>query len=209
MIENKIKTLRKAAKVSTMRNSDRIWCVIAGNEEMVNSVAYAAIKDKDRVKILCREHITTKESFVTKKFDFILIYGDLDKIRELSWICKEKGGAYIKIAPYYAINESNLLLTVGPEDSVKKFMGDCEKNRVKLSFLLEDQTTGFIETDVYLTNKLPTFIRNTIDPLFKIADVALSTVLVSTTEDYIKKIKEIAKLNKVFVIEFDKFLEED
>jgi len=88
-------------------------------------------------------------------------------------------------------------------------MGDCEKNRVKLSFLIEDQTTGFIETDVYITNVLPSFIRNTIDPLFKMADVALSTVLLSTENEFIPKIKELAKSNKIFVIEFNKFLKED
>ncbi len=209
MIENKIKTLRKAAKVSTMADADKIWCVIAGNEEMVNNVAYAAIINKERVKILYREHISTKESFVTKKFDFILLYGDINKIRELSLICKENGGSYLKIAPYYVINEPNLMLTVGPENSVKKFIGDCEKNKVKLTFLLEDKTTGFIETDVYITNKLPSFVRNTIDPLFKMADVALSTVLISTDQGYIEKIKKIAKTNKIFVIEFNKILKED
>ena len=209
MIENKIKTLRRAAKVSTMPDSDKIWCVIAGNEEMVNNVAYAAIIDKERVKILCREHISTKESFVTKKFDFILLYGDINKIRELSLICKENGGSYLKIAPYYVLNEPNLMLTVGPENSIKKFIGDCEKNRAKLSFLLEDKTTGFIETDVYITNKLPSFVRSTIDPLFKMADVALSTVLISADQSYVEKIKKIAKLNKIFVIEFSKILEEE
>jgi hypothetical protein len=209
MIEDKIKTLRKAAKVSTMQDSDQIWCVIAGNEEMINNLAYAAILDKDRVKILCREHVATRESFVTKKFDFLMLYGDINKIRDLSLMCKEEGGAYITIAPYYVINESNLMLTVGPNNQIKKFMGDCEKSRVKLSFLLEDQTTGFIETDVYITNKLPSLIRNTLDPLFKIADVALSTVLISTDENGVNEIKKIAKLNKIFVIEFDKILKED
>ena len=52
MIENKIKILRKAAEVSTVQDSDEIWCVIAGNEDMVNNVAYSAIMDKDRVKVL-------------------------------------------------------------------------------------------------------------------------------------------------------------
>jgi hypothetical protein len=209
MIENKIKILRKAAEVSTVLDSDYIWCVIAGNEDMVNNVAYSAIMDKDRVKVLCREHVTTKESFVTKKFDFIMLHGETSKIRELSMICKENGGAYLKIAPYYVKNEANLLLTVGPENSIKKFVGDCEKSRVKLSFLIEDQTTGFIETDVYITNILPSFVRNTIDPLFKMADVALSTVLLSTEDDQIKKVKELAKSNKIFLIEFDKILKED
>jgi len=209
MIENKIKILRKAAEVSTVQDSDKIWCVIAGNENMINNVVYAAIMDKKRVKVLCREHVTTRESFVTKKFDFVMFYGETSKIRDLSMICKENGGAYLKIAPYYVKNESNLILTVGPENSLKKFMGDCEKNRVKLSFLIEDQTTGFIETDVYITNMLPSFIRNSIDPLFKMADVALSTVLISTEAEFITKIKEIAKSNKIFLIEFNKILKED
>ncbi|AXV39889.1 hypothetical protein [Methanobacterium sp. BAmetb5] len=206
MIENKIKILRKAAEVSTVQDSDYIWCVIAGNEDMVNNVAYSAIMDKDRVKVLCREHVTTRESFVTKKFDFIMLHGETSKIRELSMICKENGGAYLKIAPYYVKDEDNLLLTVGPENSIKKFVGDCEKSMVKLSFLLEDQTTGFIETDVYITNMLPQFIRNTIDPLFKMADVALSTVLISAEGEQIPKIKELAKSNRIFLIEFNRIL---
>ena len=208
MIENKIKILRKAAEVSTVQDSDYIWCVIAGNEDMVNNVAYSAIMDKDRVKVLCREHVTTRESFVTKKFDFIMLYGETGKIRELSMICKDNGGAYLKIAPYYVKDEANLLLAVGPENSIKKFVGDCEKSLVKLSFLMEDQTTGFIETDVYITNKLPQFIRNTIDPLFKMADVALSTVLISAEGEKVSKMKELAKSNRIFLIEFKRFLKE-
>lgn len=209
MIEDKIKTLRQAAKVSTMQESDEIWCVIAGNEEMVNNIAYAAITEKDRVKILCREHITRKDSFVTKKFDFIMLHGDINKIRDLSLMCKDNGGAYLKIAPYYVLNEPNLILAVGPENSIKKFMGDCEKARLKVNFLIEDKTTGFIETDVYITTMLPEFIRTTIDPLFKMADIALSTILISTEEESTQKITEIAKINKIFVIEFNKILKEE
>jgi hypothetical protein len=209
MIENKIKTLRKAAKVSTMQDSDKIWCVIAGNEDMVNTIAYEAILDKERVNILCREHITLRESFVTKKFDFIMLYGDTDKIRDLSLISKENGGAYLKIAPYYVQEESNLNLIVGPEDNIKKFLGDVEKSTVKASFLLEDKTTGFIESDVYITQWLPKFIRDVADPLFKMADVALSTVLISTDEEHIEKIKEIAKSNKIFVIRFKEIMKEE
>jgi hypothetical protein len=209
MIEDKIKILRKAAEVSTVLDSDYIWCVIAGNEDMVNNVAYSAIMDKDRVKVLCREHVTTRESFVTKKFDFIMLHGETSKIRELSMICKENGGASLKITPYYVKDEPNLILTVGAENSIKKFVGDCEKNRVPISFLIEDQTTGFIETDVYITNILPRFIRNTIDPLFKMADVALSTILLSAEDKHVPKIKELAKANKIFLIEFNKILKEE
>ncbi|WP_414469664.1 hypothetical protein [Methanobacterium sp. ACI-7] len=209
MIENKIKTLRQAAKVSTVQDSDKIWCVIAGNEEMVNTIAYEAILNKDRVKILFREHITSRESFVTKKFDFIMLYGETGKIRNLSLISKENGGAYLKIAPYYVKEESNLMLAVGPEDSIKKFLGDVEKSTVKASFLLEDKTTGFIESDVYITRWMPRFVRNIADPLFKMADVALSTILISTEEQYMAEIKEIAKTDKIFVIRFKDILKEE
>ncbi|MGB9199940.1 hypothetical protein [Methanobacterium sp.] len=209
MIENNIKTLRQAAKVSTVQDSDEIWCLIAGNEEMVNNIAYEAITDTGKVEILCREHITSKESFVTKIFDFIILHGDINKIRDLSLMCKNNGGAYLKIVPYYVLNEPNLILTVGYENTIKKFMGDCEKSRIKLNYLIEDKTTGFIDTDVYITNILPGFIRSTIDPLFKMTDVVLSTVLISAVENVIPKIKEIAKTNKIFVIEFNKIMKED
>ena len=208
MIENKIKTLMKAATVSTAHDADKLWCVIAGSEELVNNAAYEAILDKERVKILCREHVSNKESFITQKFDFLLLYGDVNKIRDLTSISKEQGGAYLKIAPYYTENESELLLVVGPDNHIKKFIGDCEKNHLKFTFLLEDKTTGFIETDVYLTNKMPSVIRKTIDPLFKMADIAISTVLISIENDK-ERFKELVKQNKLFVIEFNKFLEED
>ncbi|MDP1553255.1 MAG: hypothetical protein Q8M06_09605 [Methanobacteriaceae archaeon] len=209
MIESKIKVLRKAAMVSTTQSSDKIWCVIAGNEEMVNNVAYSAISSKERVKILFREHVNLKESFVRKKFDLIMLYGDTDKLRELSLICKENGGAYLKIAPYYVKNESNLLLFVAPDNAIKKLAGDAEKSQIEFSFILEDKTTGFVETDVYLTDRLPQFVRDVVDPLFKMTDVALSTILISTEEKNIEKIKEVAKSNKVFVVEFNEILEEE
>jgi len=138
-----------------------------------------------------------------------MLHGDINKIRDLSLMCKDNGGAYLKIAPYYVLNEPNLILAVGPENSIKKFMGDCEKARLKVNFLIEDKTTGFIETDVYITTMLPEFIRTTIDPLFKMADIALSTILISTEEESTQKITEIAKINKIFVIEFNKILKEE
>ena len=45
-----------------------------------------------------------------------MLYGETNKIRDLSSISKENGGAYLKIAPYYVKEESNLMLIVGPED---------------------------------------------------------------------------------------------
>jgi hypothetical protein len=153
--------------------------------------------------------VNLKESFVRKKFDFIMLYGDTDKIRELSLICKENGGAYLKIAPYYVKNESNLLLLVAPDNDIKKFAGDAEKGQIQFSFILEDTTTGFIETDVYLTDHLPQIIRDIVDPLFKMTDVVLSTILLSVEEENIAKIKEVAESNKIFVVEFNEIIEEE
>lgn len=209
MIENKIKTLRKAAKVSTMQDADKIWCVIAGSEEMINNVSYEAILDKDRVTILFREHITSKESFVTQKFDFLMLYGDENKIRDLSLISKEQGGAYLKIAPYYTKNEPNLILLVGLDNHIRKFIGDSENRHLNYKFLLEDKTTGFIETDVSLTSRMPSILKKTFDPLFKVADVALSTILISADKSSVGEIETLSRRNKLFFIEFDKFLKED
>ena len=203
MIEEKIQVLRQAAKVSTEQSSDRLWCVIAGNEELVNNIAYAAIASKDRVKILFREHIVLKESFIKKKFDFIMLYGDSSKIRELNYICKDKGGAYIQIAPYYASNEPNLMLLVAPDDAIKKFVGDVERDGSQFSILLDDQTTGFIETDLKVTIGIPLVVSKMIAPLFNMSDVVLSTVLISTKKDKdVENIKKIAKTNQIFVIDF-------
>ena len=203
MIEDKIQVLRQAAKVSTEQSSSRFWCVIAGNEELVNNIAYAAIASKDRVKILFREHTVLKESFIQKKFDFIMLYGDSSKIRQLSYICKEKGGAYIQIAPFYVSDVPNLMLLVAPDDAIKKFVGDVERVDTKFSIILEDQTTGFIETDLKVKIWLPIFVANLIAPLFNMSDVVLSTILISTKDEKdVINIKKIAKSNKIFVIDF-------
>jgi len=210
MIEDKIQVLRQAAKVSTEQSSDKLWCVIAGNEELVNNIAYAAIASKDRVKILFREHVVLKESYVHKKFDFIMLYGNSSKIRELSYICKDKGGAYIQIAPYYVANEPNLMLLVAPDDAIKKFVGDVERVGSQFSILLEDQTTGFIETDLKVNVWFPRLLTNIISPLFNMSDVVLSTVLISAEKEKdVKNIKEIAKSNKIFVIDFKDIIMEN
>jgi len=210
MIEEKIQVLRQAAKVSSEQSSDRLWCVIAGNEELVNNIAYAAIASKDRVKILFREHITLKESHVHKKFDFIMLYGVSSKIRELSIICKDNGGAYIQIAPFYVSGEPNLMLLVAPDDAIKKFVGDIERIGSQFSILLKDQTTGFIETDLKVNKLVPEVLKSIFAPLFNMSDVVLSTVLISTeNQENVEKIKKIARSNKIFVIDFKDILMEN
>ena len=49
MIEDRIQILRRAAKVSSRENNEHVWCVIAGNEKLVDDIAYNAITAKDRV----------------------------------------------------------------------------------------------------------------------------------------------------------------
>jgi len=204
MIEDKIQVLRQAAKVSNEQSSDKLWCVAAGNEELVNDIAYVAIASKDKVKILFREHITLEESYVHKKFDFIMLFGDADKIRELSYVCKENGGAYIQIAPFYVDNEPNLMLLVAPDDAIKKFVGEAERKSSHFSILLEDQTTGFIEADLQLNIRLPNFLQDILAPLFNMSDIVLSTILISNeNEKDVEKIKKLAIDNNVFIIDFE------
>ena len=203
MIEDKIQVLRQAAKVSNEQSSDKLWCVAAGNKELVNDIAYVAIASKDKVKILFREHITLEESYVHKKFDFIMLYGNSDKIRELSHLSKEKGGAYIQIAPFYVDNEPNLMLLVAPDDAIKKFVAEAERKSSQFSMLLDDQTTGFIEADLQLSINLPKFLQDILAPLFNMSDIVLSTILISTeNEKDVDKIRELAVDNNVFIIDF-------
>ena len=210
MIEDNIQVLRQAAKVSNEQSSERLWCVIAGNKDLVNDIAYSAIASKDRVKILFREPVTLEESYVYKKFDFIMLYGETSKIRELSHICKDNGGAYIQIAPYYVGNEPNLMLLVAPDNQIKQFVGDVERVGSQFSILLEDQTTGFIETDLQLNFRLPSFLKTILAPLFNMSDVVLSTVLISTeNEKDTFKIQEIATSNKIFIIDFKDIIVEE
>ncbi|MGL4669495.1 MAG: hypothetical protein ACRCVG_02700 [Methanobacteriaceae archaeon] len=208
MIEDKIQVLRQAAKISTEQSSDKLWCVVAGNEELVNDIAYKAISSKDRVKILFRESSELKEALSVKKFDFILIYGDSSKIRDLSHICKEHGGAYIQIAPFYVRNEPNLLLLLAPEDSMKQFVGDVEKAGSKFKLLLEDETVGFIETDVKLSSLVPKMIKDVFGPLFNVTDLTLTTILISVDESNLGIVKGVANANKIFTIDFKDILEE-
>ncbi|KZX11569.1 hypothetical protein [Methanobrevibacter curvatus] len=203
MIDDRIKLLRKAAQVSTEESSDKLWCVVAGNEELMNEIVYSVISSKKRVEILFREHIIIKESFGRKKFDFLMLWGDTDKIDELSYLCKESGGSYIKIAPYYIKKEPNLMLMVGPDNAVKKFVSNVEKVGNKFSILLDDETTGFIETDFNMATKLPKFIKKLFEPLFNMSDVILTTILISAkTSSDVEEIKKLSRSYKIFVIDF-------
>ena len=73
MIEDRIQMLRQAAQSPDGYSVDKIWCVIAGNDKLVNDIAYYAIASKKSIQIVSREHIKIEESKITKKFDFILL----------------------------------------------------------------------------------------------------------------------------------------
>ncbi len=209
MIEDKIQILRQAAKVSSEEDVEKVWCVIAGNDKLVNDIVYTAIASKKTVKILFREHISFTEGKINKKFDFIILKGDSYKIREISKLSKEQGSASIVIAPYYIENEDNLMTLVGPEDRIKKFVNDTGRENAPISILLEDQTTGFIETELNISKDIPKFLQNIVTPLFNMDEAVLNTILISIEHDEdVAKIQKIATSNKIFVIDFKDIMEE-
>ncbi|MDR3063628.1 MAG: hypothetical protein LBU40_05775, partial [Methanobrevibacter sp.] len=71
------------------------------------------------------------------------------------------------------------------------------------SILLDDETTGFIETDFNMASKLPKFIKKLFEPLFNMSDVVLTTILISTkTSSDVEEIKKLSRSYKIFVIDF-------
>lgn len=206
MIEDNIQVLRQAARISSTdnkNNDDKVWCLIAGNVELVDDIAYKAIASKKSVKILFREHVVLKEDKVQKKFDFIMLYGNSLKIHEFKNFSREHGGAFIQITSQYLEDESNLMILVAPHDTIKHTVSEIEKSKISFSILLESQTTGFIEIDLNPDLKVPGFIKSMLRPFYNVSDVVLSTILISVDEKKnIGKVQSVATSNKVFVIDF-------
>lgn len=203
MIEDDIQVLRKAAKISEDNPTERFWCVIAGNDNLIDEIAYRAIASKHNVKILFREHVILKEDRVNKKFDFIMLNGFTHNIDDFKDVCKNNGGAFIKFSQQMVIDESNLMVFVAPDDIIKKSVNNIEKNKIPFAILLEDQTTGFIEADLNVGISLPGFAKSALKPFYNISDVVLSVILVSVDNNKdVEKVQSIATLNKIFVIDF-------
>ena len=78
MIEDNIRILRQAAKYTTSENYQiqKDWCVIAGNVDLIDDMAYKAIASNHKINILFREHVILNEGTFDKKFDFIMLYGN-------------------------------------------------------------------------------------------------------------------------------------
>lgn len=204
MIDDKIQDLRRAAKVSNEKESDKLWCVIVGNDELSNEISYSVVSSKKRVKVVFREHVLIKKSFVQEKFNFMLVLGYSSSIRTLNEIAKNNGGSSIRIAPFYITNEPNLMFLVGQDESIKKFAGEVDKTKARFSILLEDKTNSFIEVDLNISF-LPDFIKTLISPLFNVSDVDLTTIVISVpNKEDIELLKKIAKSKKIFI----KILEE-
>lgn len=202
MIEDRIKILRRAAQISSKEKNEKVWCVIAGNDRLLDDIAYNAITSKDRAQIIFRETISVDSKYTAKMFDCILLNGEALKISELSNHTREEGGASLEITSSYLKREPNLLVVVGTEDYMKKFVGKLNKNEIRIKIILEDHTTGFINAQLKSSINLPKFIKNTVNPILDTSEVVLSTLLISVEDEKnIDRIKEISQENNLFGID--------
>lgn len=209
MIEDRIQILRRAAKVSTRENGEHVWCVITGNEKLVDDIAYDAITAKDRVQILFRESIKILDKYTSKRFDCIMLKGETLKISELRNRCNEKGGASVEITNVHIQKVPNLLVIVGPEEYMKSFNGETDRQKTEINILAEDHTSSFIKAELNTRIKFPSFLRNTITPILDISDVVLSAILVSVIdEENIERVKEISQNNSLFGIDLKKTIQD-
>ena len=209
MIEDRIQILRRAAKVSSRENNAQVWCVIAGNEKLVDDIAYNAITASDRVQILFRESIKIIDKYTAKRFDCIMLKGEELKISELRNRCSEKGGASIEITDVHIKTVPNLLVIVGPEESMKSFNGETTRQKTEINILAEDHTSSFIKAELNTRLKLPSFLRSTMTPILDMSDVVLSAILVSVVdEEDIEAVKLISQNNSLFGIDLKKTIQD-
>ena len=212
MIEDNIRMLRQAARVSS--NEDykiqKDWCVIAGNVDLVDDMAYKAIASNHKVKILFREHVILNEGKFDKKFDFIMLHGNAFKLNEFKNETNQRGGAYIQVSRKYISNEPNLMVLVAPDNVIRDIVSAIEKSKIPFAILQESQTTGFIDIDLNNEVKLPNFVKSFLKPFYNANEVVLSTILISVEkEGHVNKVQSIATSNRVFVIDFRDIVTED
>ena len=212
MIEDNIRVLRQAAKLTTDENYkvDKSWCVVAGNVDLVDGVVYKAIASNHNVKILFREHVTLKDGKLNKKFDFIMLYGNSLVLNDFKSDTESQGGAFVQIPRSYLSKEPNLMVFVAPDNMIRDAVSVIEKSRLSLAILKESQTTGFIDMELNNEVKVPKFIKSFLKPFYDANEVVLSTILISVENgDDIAKIQSIATSNKIFVIDFRDIVTED
>jgi hypothetical protein len=212
MIEDNIRALRQAAKVSSSGSYEieKTWCIIAGNVGLVDDVAYNAIASNYNVKILFREHVILREGNLDKKFDFIMLYGSTLVLKEFEETAKQRGGAFIQVFRNYLNKEPNLMALVAPDDVIRSFVSVIEKSKIPFAILKESQTTRFIDVEFSNEVRLPNFIKSILKPFYNANEVVLSTILISVQKDGdVGKVQSIATSNKIFVIDFRDIVTED
>ena len=209
MIEDRIKILRRAAQVSSRENNEHVWCILAGNEKLIDDIAYNAITAKDRVQIIFRESIKLLDKYTAKRFDCLMLNGESLKISELRNRCDEEGGASIEITPVHIKTVPNLMVMIGDEEAMKSFNGETERQNAKINILAEDHTSSFIKAELNTKIKLPSFLRNTVTPFFDMSDIVLSAILVSVIdEENIEKVKAISQSHGLFGLDLKKTIQD-
>ena len=212
MIEDNIRVLRQAARISAGEELtvEKTWCVVAGNVDLIDDMAYKAIASNHNVKILFREHVVLKDGKLDKKFDFIMLYGNTINLNDFVNYAQTKGGAVIKVARDYLTEEPNIMVFIAPEDVIKDAVSIIEKSTIPFAILKESQTTTFIDVDINNEVKLPNFIKSVLKPFYNANEIVLSTILISVEKDRdIGKVQSIATSNKIFVIDFKDIVTED
>lgn len=212
MIEDNIRILRQAAVISSSKGNqvEKAWCVIAGNEELIDDVAYKAIASNHNIKILFREHVILKEGNIDKKFDFIMLHGNSLSLNDFERHVESAGGAHVRVSAQYLAKEPNLMVLVAPDDVIRDVVSVIEKSKKSFAILQESQTTNFIEIDISNEVKLPNFIKSVLKPFYNANEVVLSTILISVEKEAdVSKVQSIATSNKVFVIDFRDIVPED
>ena len=150
MIVDNIRVLRQAARITTDSNYkiEKKWCVVAGNVDLVDEIAYKAILSNANIKILFREHVVLKDGNLDKKFDFIMLYGNSIIINDFKDATEQCGGAYVQIHRKYLSDEPNIMVFVGPDDVMGEVASIIEKSKIPFTILQKSQTTSFIDVDI-------------------------------------------------------------
>ena len=212
MIEDNIRVLRQAAMRTSNKDYqiEKSWCIIAGNAELIDNMAYKAIASNHNVKILFREHVILREGKLDKKFDFIMIYGNSIIINDFKRETNNRGGAFVSIPRNYLADEPNLMAFVAPDNVIRNVVSILEKSKIQFAILQESQTTGFIDIDISNEVRLPNFIKSALKPFYNANEVVLSTILLSVDNDvHVGKVQSVATSKKVFVIDFKDIVTED
>ena len=212
MIEDNIRVLRQAARVTTDSSYkvEKTWCVIAGNVDLVDEMAYKAILSNSNIKILFREHVIVKDGKLDKEFDFLMLYGNSIIINEFKEYAINGGGAYVQIPRRYLSDESNLMVLVAPDNVLKLALSTIEKSRIPFKILQKSQTTSFIDVDINNDVRLPNFIKSALKPFYNANEVVLTSVVISVERDEdVAGFQSVVTSNKIFVIDFKDIVAEE